>query len=42
MFLVSVRGWALGESITRVEYMIKEGFSVQKVAMGPSYMLLCV
>jgi len=35
-------GWALGESIQRVDYMFKEGFSVDKVAMGPSYMLFSV
>jgi alpha-tubulin suppressor-like RCC1 family protein len=35
-------GWALGETIQRVDYMYKEGFSVDKVAMGPSYMLFSV
>lgn len=39
---VWVWGWALGDSITRVDYMVKEGFTVNKVAMGPAYMLLSV
>lgn len=39
---VWVWGWALGENITRVDYMAKQGFNVTHAAMGPSSMLLSV
>lgn len=39
---VWVWGFALGDAPARVEYMNKEGMAVQKVAMGPSYMMLAV
>ena len=35
-------GFALGEAVSRVDFLVKEGLSVNKVAMGPTYMLMSV
>jgi len=35
-------GFALGEAVSRVDFLVREGLSVNKVAMGPSYMLMSV
>lgn len=35
-------GFALGESVSRLDYLAREGLSVNKVAMGPTFMLMSV